>query len=67
MKRALEIYKVSAVVGNILHKRYEEVVVMCVEGSTVIRRSDDGMHIEESLITDLIERHSCYLQTQSMG
>lgn len=59
--QALDKYQVDAVVGNLLHSRYEEVIVTSRTGSETITRDPDVEHIESLLVSNIIARHSRYV------
>lgn len=59
--QALDKYQVDAVVGNLLHTRYDEVIVASRTGSETIARDLDVQQIESLLVSNIIDRHSRYI------
>jgi phosphopantothenate-cysteine ligase len=62
--KALQKYKVHAVVANELLTRKEEVVVVSSSGNVVVRRDSNKPEsiVEDNLIRLLVDRHSTYIK-----
>jgi len=58
VSKALKMYGVDVVVGNILNTRYDQVTVTSSTASQIVYRPENGNTIETALVAELVLRHN---------